>query len=78
METEAQVVENNDEAKAAFLIKKGISPEAYYIVRNLTCLGEFWTALREHFRSTSKMNIKSARRALREIIIKSCSFAFTT
>ena len=70
--------EHEDEAKATFLIKKNISPEVYYLVRNLTRSNEIWNALRRHYSSTSKRNIQTCKRALREITIESCSYDITT
>lgn len=70
--------EHDDEAKATFMMKKNISPEAYYLVRNLTRPNEIWNALRRHYASTSKRNIQTCRRALREITIESCSYDIPT
>ena len=70
--------EHEDEAKAAFLIKKNISPEVYYLVRNLTRPFEIWAALRRHYGSTSKRNIQTCKRNMRDITIESCSFDITT
>lgn len=70
--------EHEDEAKATFLIKKNISPEVYYLVRNLTRPNECWAALRRHYSSTSKRNIQTCKRALREITIESCSYDIST
>ena len=70
--------EHEEEAKAAFLIKKNISPEVYYLVRNLSCPSEIWAALRRHYGSTSKRNLQTCKRALREITIESCSYDITT
>ncbi len=70
--------EHKNEAKATFLIKKNISPEVYYLVRNLTRPHDIWCALRGYYGSTSKRNIQTCKRALREITIESCSFDIPT
>lgn len=77
-EDDALVDEDNDEAKTTFLIKKNISTEIYYYACNLTRPGEVWSALHVHFSSTSKRIIQTARRALRKITIKTCSFNIST
>ena len=66
--------ENQLEYKASFLIKKNISEEVYYLVRNLERPGEIWKALTQHYASSSKRNIQTRRRELREITIESCSY----
>lgn len=70
--------EDQNEAKTSFLIKKNISQEIYYLVRNLSRPNEIWNALRQHYSSTSKRNIQTCKRALREITIESCSYDITT
>ena len=70
--------ENEDEAKASFLIKKNISEEVYYLVRNLNRPGEIWKALTQHYASSSKRNVQTRRRELREITIDSCSYDIAT
>lgn len=75
---DAPDVEQDDEAKAAFLMKKNISCEVYYLVRNLTRPFQIWAALRRHYSSTSKRNISTCKRALRDVTIESCSFDIPT
>lgn len=70
--------EQEEEAKATFLIKKNVSSDVYYLVRNLTRPHEIWAALRRHYGSTSKRNIQTCKRALRDITIESCSYDITT
>lgn len=71
-------VEQDDEAKAAFRMKNNISSEVYYLVRNLTRPFQIWAALRHHYSSTSKRNISTCKRALRDVTIDSCSFDIPT
>lgn len=70
--------EHADEAKAAFVLKKNISPDIYFLVRNLSRPREIWQALSNHFASTSKRNVQTRRRNLRDITIESCSYHIPT
>lgn len=72
--TELPEDENTQESKTAFLIKKNVSEEVYYLVRNLARPGKIWKVLTQHFASSSKRNIQTRKRELREIIIESCLY----
>lgn len=74
----APAEEHADEAKAAFIIKKNISPDIYFLVRNLSRRREIWGALSNHFASSSKRNVQTRRRNLRDITIESCSYHIPT
>ena len=63
---------NEDEAKAAFLIKKNVSQEVF-LVRNFSRPSEIWKALTQHYASTSKRNVQTRRRELSDITIDSFS-----
>jgi hypothetical protein len=71
-------LESKEASEVAFIIKRNIGPELYYLVRNLNNPLELWDALNKQFGAASKSWVRNKKRELSEVTIESCRYNVDT